>query len=52
MQCASIGLAEAVKLTAFDASFLSDRLQLAQEVSIGFSVPVGKNQIMRLGIPL
>jgi hypothetical protein len=52
MQRVGVGLAEAVKFSAFDTSFLCNRLQLAQEVSVGFSVSVGKNQIVRLGIPL
>src|SRR5947208_7745410 len=52
VQRVSVGLAEAVKLCAFDAGFLRNRLQLAQEVPVRFAFTVWKNQVMRLGVPL
>src|SRR5437868_6161637 len=44
--------AEAVELCAFDAGFLCNRLQLAQEVPVRFAFAVWKNQVMQLGVPL
>ena len=52
MQGVGIGLAEAVKLRALDASFLGNRLQFAQEVSVGFPISICEHQVMRLGVPL
>ena len=48
MQGVCVSLAKAVKLCAFDAGFLRNRLQLAQEVSVGFSVLVWKYKVARL----
>src|ERR1700756_528904 len=52
MQRVGKGLAEAVKLCAFDAGFLRNRLQLTQEVPVRFAFAVWENQVMRLGIAL
>src|SRR5579862_3344905 len=52
VQGIGVGLTKAVKFSAFDTSFLCNRLQLAQKVSIGFSLPVRKDQILPLGILL
>jgi len=51
MQCVGVGLAEAVKLGAFDAGFLRNRLQLAQEVTVRFALTIRKYQVMRLSVP-
>src|SRR5215475_10807527 len=52
MQRVRVGLAEAMKFGAFYAGFLRNCFQLAQEVSVWFSIPVRKHQIMRLCVPL
>jgi hypothetical protein len=52
MHCVGISLAEAVKLGALDASFLCNRLQLAQEVPVGLLVSAWKQEIVRLSVPL
>src|SRR6267378_8395969 len=52
MQRVGVGLAKAVKLCAFDAGFLRNRLQLAQEVSVRRAFAVWKNQVMRVGVPV
>jgi len=51
MQRVGVGLAEAVKVCAFDAGFLRNRLQLALEVTVRVSVPVRKHEIVALGVP-
>src|SRR5271154_7111716 len=52
VQRIGVGLAEAVKLCALNASLLGDRLQLAQEVSVGFSFSIWKYQVVSLSVPL
>ncbi len=52
MQRVGVGLAEAVKLCAFDAGFLRNYLQLASEVPVGFPVSIWKYQVVWLGVPL
>jgi hypothetical protein len=42
MQRVGVCLAEAVKLCVFYASFLRNRLELAQEMPVGFSISVWK----------
>ena len=48
MQRVGVGLTEALRLGGLNSSFLRNRLQLAQEVSVGLSVPVWKHEIVRL----
>lgn len=47
VQRVGVGLAEAMKLSALDAGFLRNSLQLPEEVPIGFPVPVWKHEIVR-----
>ena len=51
VQRVGVGLAEAVKLCAFNSSFLRNRFQLTQEVSIRVPASIWKHEIVGLGIP-
>src|ERR1700757_2470496 len=52
MQSVGVSFAEPVKLGAFDAGFLRNRLQLTQEMTVRFAFAVWKDHVMRLGVPL
>ncbi len=52
MQRVGMSLPKTMKLGGFDADLFRNRLQPAQEVTVGSSFSIWKYQVLRLGFPL